>query len=155
MNFDAKNELTLGRQQKVQTLHIPFTIVGSATAASVSLTNDEPALLFLKTEGVDQITDALATSETATYTDSPSDANGVVNILVAVNESVTKVVGAQATSRVSGVESFQAVQLGSSTGITTGDGGGQKIMLTLDTTQALNASNTLNAYLTVHYVTAK
>jgi hypothetical protein len=154
-SYLATDSLVQGRQLKVLTLAIPFVVVGSATAANVSLTNDEPALLFFKSESVDQITAALATNETATYSESPSDSGGVVNILLNVGENVEKVQVAHVTSRLAAVETFQACQLGSSTGITTGTGGGKKIMLTMDSTVAFNAANTLDACLEVSYTVAE
>lgn len=155
MAYLAKNSLTQGVQLQAQKVTIPFVVVGSATAANVSLTNDQPAMLFFQSESINQITAALATNETATYTQSPSDANGVVNILCAIGEPVTKILQALVTSRLSTVESFQACQLGSTTGITTGTDGGQKIMLTMDSTVAFNAANTLDACLEITYSTAE
>ena len=63
--YQAKDSTTQGVQLKVQELHLPFTIVGSATAASVSIVVADPAVLFLNTEGVNQITAALAAADTA------------------------------------------------------------------------------------------
>lgn len=151
--FLAKESQVQDRQQKVQTLIIPLQIVGSATAANLLCTNDEAGFCFLKTGSIDQITAALASSETATYLDAPSDANGIFNVLLSIGEDITKVVGARMVRRdATGVE---YAYLGSATGITTGTGGGQKIMITCDSSVALNAANTLKAYLEVHYVTAQ
>lgn len=149
MSYQAKNELQLNRQLKVQKLSIPFVIVGNSSSASVAVSNDEPGILFLRTQGNDQITAALATSETATYTVSPSDSGGIFNILVKIQEPVDKVVSCKAFQRVTG--DVEKVYLGSSTGITSGSGGGQSIMLTCTATQAINASNTVNACLEVEY----
>ena len=90
-NFPAKDSLVLGRQLKVQRLVIPFSIVGHATASAVSISKDEPALLFIKTEGVDQITAVVDGSPTLT---SANDANCIFNILVNVGESIAKVMHA-------------------------------------------------------------
>lgn len=154
MAYLPKNELTQQREEKVITLRIPLLITGNATAASVSLLSDEPSFVFMKTDSVDQITAALATSETATFNASTTgDASGKFQCLVAVNESVSKVVGARLTSRTS-TTAFTAI-LGSSTGITTGSGGGQKIMLAcVGTSVDLTGANTINAMLEVSYVPA-
>lgn len=149
-NFNAKNEQQLNRQLKVQKLSIPFVIVGNATSSSVSVSCDEPSLLFIKTQGVDQITAALATSETATYTTSPDDSNGIFNILVRIQEPVNKVVSIRVADRVTGAN--ELAYIGSSSGITTGSGGGQSIMLTCDATVALNAANTVSGCLEVEYI---
>lgn len=151
--YDAKNELVAGRQLKVQRLSIPLSVAGNATPASVVLRNDEPAVLFLQSEGVDQITAALAANETATYTVAASDANGVVRALVKIQESVEKVVAAYACRR----DAFEMipVRLGSASGISTGSAGGKSIMLALDSALALNAANTLDACLIVEYIVAE
>lgn len=151
--YPAKDEVLNGRQLKVQRVSIPLSIVGNATPASVVPRNDEPARLFLQTEGVDQITGALASGETATYTTAASDANGVFRALLRVNESVEKVVSLQCFNRVSGV--LELAFLGSATGITTGTGGGKSIMIAVDSATALNAGNTLSACLIVEYVVAE
>jgi len=149
--FEAKNELVRGRQDKVQSLVIPLTIAGSATAANVVCRNDEPGFVFLQTEGVDQITAALSTNETVTYTTAANDANGIFRILVKIDEPVVKVCGAFLSRRSAAAQ--EPVFLGSATGITTGSGGGQSIMLVADSALALNSgSNTLDACLIVQYV---
>lgn len=153
MSYDSKNDQVGNRQLKVQRLSIPLTIAGNAVAASVVCRNDEPALLFLQTDGVDQITSALASGETATYTVATSDATGVFRALVKISESVEKVVAAYACRR----DAFEVVpcRLGSASGITTGSAGGKSIMLAADTALALNAANTLDACLIVEYVIAE
>lgn len=151
--YDAKNELVEDRQLKVQRLTIPLTIAGNATAASVVCRNDEPAILFLQTDGVDQITPALASGETATYTVATSDATGVFRALVKIQEPIGKVVACYAARR----DAFELVpgRLGSATGITTGSAGGKSIMLAVDCALALNAANTLDAALVIEYVVAE
>lgn len=148
-SYQAKNDPQLSRQLKVQKMSIPFVIVGNATAASVVVSNDEPSIMFIRTAGVDQITAALATNETATYTVSPVDATGIFNILVRIQEPVDKVQSCKAFERVTG--DVEKVFLGSASGVTTGSGGGQSIMLTCDVTVALNAANTVNGTLELEY----
>lgn len=149
MSFPSKDEVIQGRQLKVQRVAIPLSIVGNATAASVVPRNDEPSRLFLQTSGVDQITGALATNETATYTTAASDATGVFRVLLQVKEPVAKVCAAYCFNRVSGVS--EPAFLGSATGLTTGSAGGKSIMLAVDSATALNAANTLDACLIVEY----
>lgn len=149
MSYDSKNELVQARKLKVQKLSIPFALTANATPASVVLRNDEPAIMFLQSEGVNQITAALDTNETATYATSPVDANGTMNILVKVRETVLKVVSARMCSRITGVA--QPLFIGSASGITTGSGGGKSIMLTLDS--AVNHATTdVDASIEVEYV---
>lgn len=151
--YGAKDEVVQNRQLKVQRLSIPLLITGNATPASVVPRNDEPARLFLQTEGVNQITAALATNETATFsTGAPTDATGIFRCLVRINESIEKVVGAYCQNRVDG--SFEPCSLGSATGITTGSGGGKSIMLSVDSDVNLASAN-LDACLVVEYVVAE
>lgn len=102
-NFQAQNELVLNRQLKVQSLVIPLKVVGSATPSSVVLSNDEPGVLFLQSQGVDQITPALDSGEVATYDTSTSDAGGVLNMLVKLrNEYPSKIMKAEVVNRNTG-----------------------------------------------------
>ena len=151
-SYNARHDQAFSRQLRVQRLSIPFKIIGNATPASVSPSNDEPSVLFLKTASVDQITGALSENEVATYSVAPADATGIFNILVKIRESLEKVVGAMVVSRTDGV--FHPCFLGSSSGITTGTGSesDMSIMLTCDSSVALNASNTLDACLEVLYI---
>lgn len=153
MSYPSKDEVLQNRQLKVQTVCIPFTIVGNATAGSVVPRNDEPSRLFLATAGVNQITAALATNETATYTTAAADATGVFQAFLKTNESLEKVVSLQCFNRVTGAQ--EPAFLGSATGISTGTGGGKSIMIVVDSGTALNASNTLDACLVIKYVTAE
>ena len=77
MNFNAKQSQVANRQLLVQTLSIPFLVTANSTPSAVLVTSDEPALLFFKTTGTDQITPELAAGETATYSIGPSDSTGV------------------------------------------------------------------------------
>lgn len=149
-SFYAKNPLQEDRQLKVQKLSVPFVITGNATSASVVISCDEPGFVFFKTSGNDQITAALSTNETATYSSSPSDSGGVFQALVKIQEPVNKVVSLRCTDRVTG--SSDLARLGSTTGITTGSGGGQSIMVLFTSPSALNASNTVNGCLEVEYI---
>lgn len=152
--YPAKDEVIQSRQLKVQRVAIPLLITGNATPASVVPRNDEPARLFLQTEGVDQITGALASGETATYTTSaPDDSDGIFRCLLKINESVEKVVGAYCLNRVDG--SFEPASLGSASGITTGSAGGKSIMISVDSDVNFSAPANLSACLVVEYVVAE
>lgn len=149
MSYEPKEVAVDARQLSVQELQIPLQIVGNATAASVSLRCDEPSFMFLRSSSVDQITPALKVNETATFTTAPNDASGVFQILVTINEPLAKVVSASLVRRTDGVS--EPVFLGSSTGITTGTGGGQSIMLVCDSALNLATAVTLDACLLVSY----
>lgn len=153
-SYYPKNSIVENRQLKVQRLTIPFSIVGNGTPASVSITCDDPAILFLRTEGVDQITTAsgaLSSGETATYTVSPVDATGIFNLLVKISDEVVlKVVEASLWRRDTGTP--QVIKLGDADGLTSLG----KIMLTGDSDLALNSiSNTLDCSLSVAYVVSE
>jgi hypothetical protein len=152
-NYYAKNPIQMDRQLKVQKLSIPFKIVGSATSANVSITCDEPSLLFFKSQGVDQITAAVPSGETATYSSSLSDSGGVVQVLVLIQEPVNKIVSCHGHDLVNG--NLQKFTRGSTSGVTSpasGNNEGTAIMLTLTTSQAINAANTVDSCLELEYV---
>ncbi len=148
MPFQAKNDQVLQRQLKVQKLVIPFTVTANATPASVVLRNDEPSVLFLKSEGVDQITAAQG-SETATFSVSPNDANGIMNMFVKIDsDDCEKVCRAEVTDRVNG--GSQPCKLGSATGISSGG----NIMLTLDSS-VNHATTDFDGCLEVEYIVSE
>lgn len=149
-SYSSKDEVVQNRQLKVQSVCIPVFITGNATPASVLPRNDEPGRLFLQTEGVNQITAALASGETATYTTAaPDDSDGIFRMFLQIKEPVEKVCVAYMFIRSTGVQ--VPVSLGSSTGISTGTGGGKSIMLSADSAVDLSAAN-LDACVVVHYV---
>ena len=149
-NFQAKDSQVLSRQLKVVRLVIPFTIAGNATPASVVSATDEPAFMFIATQGVDNITPNLPSGDTATYSVSPTDSSGTFNVLLSVKEPVTKVCSTTLKLRDTGATG-QVAKLGSTTGISTL---GQCVMVTCVSTVALNASNTLTGVLEVEYTVA-
>lgn len=148
-SFSPKNELVQNRQLKVQQLVIPFTITGNATPASVAITRDEPALLFLKTEGVNQITAALDTADGTPTLTAADDSDGIFNLMVKISEPVGKVMSARVQSR--NAAAIVGCTLANTTGITAG---GEKIVLNCDTAVDLSAAN-LDACLIVEYVVAE
>jgi hypothetical protein len=146
MPYQAQDAQVQGRQLKVQRLVIPFTITHHATASLVVIAKDEPALLFLNTEGVDQIT---AVADGSPSFASPSDSAGTFNILVKVGESVAKVMQAQVIGRSAAL--VKNCTLANTTGLTAA---GDKIVL--NCTTAVNATTTdLNACLCIEYVIAE
>lgn len=150
MSYDAKSDLVRNRQLKVQELNIPFKIVGNATPASVAITKDEPSVLFLKSQGVDQITPALDAADGTPSLTAANDANGIFNLMVKVGESLSKIQSARIVSRIDGVS--HPCFIDDTDGISAA---GDKILLTCDSTVALNAANTLDACLEVKYVVSE
>lgn len=146
MSFLAKGVQALDRQLKVQRLTIPFTVTFSATAANVVLANDEPSVLFLQSQGIDQITAADSVAAAAYADTTPTDSSGQLNILVKVGESVAKVMQARMRNRVTGVEYTVYQDTGGTNGVsTTGN-----MMLYVAT--AVNFTTTsLNACLSIDY----
>lgn len=148
-NYYAKNELVQGRQLKVQRLVIPFAITGNATASAVSISRDEPALLFLKTEGVDEITPALDSADGTPTLTAANDANGIFNLMIKISEQVGKVMHAQVVGR--DAATLVVCTLADSDGISAA---GDKILLDCDTAVDLSAAN-LDACLELEYVVAE
>lgn len=139
-SYQAKNSPQMQRQLKVQEMAIPFTITANVTPASVVLACDEPGILYLKSEGVDQITGALASGETAPTYVAQNDVNGLFSILVDVNETLSKVVSAHIVGRANKEVIACTLTATPSTGITAGTGGGKKICLNADS--AINLATT-------------
>jgi hypothetical protein len=153
--FYPKDETVRRKHDQVTRLCLPFTIVGSATAASVAITADDPAILYLKTAGVDQITAALASTETGpTYT-APSDSGGQVAALVNINEPLFKVVNVALVSRTANLVAYANVTATPSTGLVVNSAAtSSKICLDLKLGVAINAANTFNGCLVVEYIPA-
>lgn len=147
MSFEAKKSQVRGRQLKVQRLVIPFKITANATPASKVITSDEPSLLFLKVEGIDQITEAsgaLASGETLPSLASATDSTGVFNLLVKIDEEVEKVCLVRVTGR-------DGTQLSKQGQILASSSGGKTIVCNL--TSGVNlASASLDGVLEVEYV---
>jgi hypothetical protein len=136
MSFESKNDQVMGRQLKVQRLVIPFDITASATPSAVVLHCDEPSFMFIKSEGVDQITPNLASGEVATYSVSPSDASGICNIFIRLQpeEKCLKVLRMGVMKRSTGA--VEVCKLGDADGISSLG----NIMLTVDS--AVNFATT-------------
>jgi hypothetical protein len=155
-NYQAKNELTLSRQLKVQELAIPLFVTANATPASKTVANDEPAMLFINTEGISQITLANGAVDTAAELSAitfatATDATGVYSMLVRIGEQVSKVVSAQVIRR----DGNEVISCTFPTGATTGISSlGDKIVLNADS--AVNfATTNYDASLVIRYVAAE
>lgn len=59
-NFNGKSPSVLNRQLSVQRVVIPFSVTANVVPASVILRNDEPTILYIQSQGVNQISDVLA-----------------------------------------------------------------------------------------------
>lgn len=59
MSFESENSKVDSRELKVQRLVIPFTVTANTTPALVVLRNDEPSILFLQSQGINQINNGL------------------------------------------------------------------------------------------------
>lgn len=155
MNYNAKQSLVQDRQLKVQRLVVAFQVIGNATAANVSLSNESPSLVYLQSNAVNQITAALASGETATFTGTPADASGQLNVLVKVGEPVVKVVSVAISDLGTGFTALTGVaaKLGSATGITTGAAGGSSIMLEVAIGADNTTATTSQRSLIVEYIT--
>lgn len=104
MSYDAKSELVRGRQLKTARMVVPVLITANATPASKSLAYDEPALVFLKTEGLDHITLARGAVDSASELSAitfatATDATGIFSVLVRLNEAISKVCSVKLVKR--------------------------------------------------------
>ena len=148
MSYQAKNEGPLDVQLKVQELCLPFSITASATPAAVVVAQDDPAVLFIKTEGVDRITSAAGALDSGeavpTYV-SQNDANGLFSVLVKVGEPIGKVVGAYIVRRTA--HGLDTCKLANTTGISAN---GDKIALDCDSGVNLTTTS-LDAVLVLKY----
>jgi len=147
-NYNAKQDLVLNRQLKVQELAIPLSITGNATPASVVVASDEPGIVFLKTQGVDKITAALNGDTAPTFV-AQNDGNGLFSVMIVVGEQIGKVLCAQLVRR--NAHAADSAKLANTTGITAL---GDKIVLDCDTAVDLSAAS-LDACLIVRYVAAE
>ena len=156
MSYLSKVSAVQDQQLKVQRLVLPLYITGNATPASVAILADCPEVLFLRTQGVDQITAALGAADAVpTFGDSPVDASGVFNILVKIGEPVKKVCSARLVKRSGTIAGSpaQLVSLGTASGIVqlTAGGPSDKIVLSADCTVSLAAAD-LDACLEIEYI---
>lgn len=152
MSFQAKDSVCLGRQLKVQKVSIPFVVVANATPASKTASSDEPSMVFLRLEGVDQITEAtgaLASGETM-----PSglvtlaDSSGSFVALCKINEALAKVVSVKVVGRTGTAGLLKSCECLGFTSV------GQSVVANVRTGISL-ATTTLDAVLEIEYVVAE
>lgn len=150
MSYLPKESQVQKRALKVQSLVIPFQIVGSATPASVVLSNDEPSVLFMNSEGVTQISvagGALDSGEAVpSFSLAKSDAGGDVNCLVKVGEQIEKICQAQVIIRSSGAA------VASYADATPISANGDKLLLNIENLPAFNSAVTVSGCLKVDYI---
>lgn len=158
MPYDSKKAEVQRAQLKAQRLVLPFQIVGNATPASKTSNIDDPAVLFLQMEGIDNITSssgALDSGESApSFTTAANDTNGIFNCLVKVGESISKVLRASCYRRsttVAEADDVYVVSLGDADGLSAN---GDKIILSIDGPSALT-SGTHNLCLEVEYIVSE
>lgn len=151
MSFQAKDSLVLDRQLKVQSVKIPFTITHNATPASKVITTFDPSILFLDTQGLNQITiasGALETGETLPALNTPTDSSGAFAALVKIREPLQDVVSAKLVARDASGLILSCEVLAFTTGSAHA---GQSVVLNIRS--GVNLSTTdLNCALEVEYV---
>jgi len=142
-SYYAKDSLVQNQQLKVQRLVIPFKIAHNASSASVVISANQPALLFLNTQGVNQISAVAAGSPSFA---SPNDAAGTFNALVQINEPVLMVCHAEVISRTGAVQAVAS--LANTSGLTSNG-----LQIVLNATTGVNASTTdFDACLVMEYI---
>lgn len=158
MSYDAKNELVRARQLKTQRLVLPFTVVGHATPASKTVSQDDPAVLFLNFEGKTGITLALgAVDSAAELSDitfaTATDTTGIFNALIRISETVQKVIVARITKRgdATATNSVNATFPTMSVGALGITSVGDKIVLNFDTATAFEVAATSYWAIEVEY----
>lgn len=150
MSFQAKNELVRDAQLKVQTLRLPFAITANAVPASVVVGRDNPGVLFIKTEGVNQINAALDSNDTAPTLAAANDIGGVFNIMVKIGEELKKVLGAKVVRR-NGQEVISCTLTSAPADSIVAGGGRDKIILNADSAVNLSTTN-FDGYVEVSYI---
>jgi len=155
MSFYPKDSNVQDRYLKVERLVIPIRVTHNASSASVVLASDESSILYMQSQGVNQITaqDSVSAAEFANQT--TSDSSGQLNILVELNEVAKKVMKAELKGRQNGtaytiiLDQGSVVVDGSPSGVSTTGA------LMLYVSSSVNFSSTdLDACLDVSYVLA-
>lgn len=123
----------------------------SYTPATVEIsTDDQEQILFIKTQFVDQITDALSSGEELPVYDTQSDADGQFSVLIKIGEPLEKIMAAYIVRRSAGNSGpeVKALSLANTNGISEF---GDKIALNVDSGENL-AAYSLDAALKVFYI---
>jgi len=153
MSYEAKLPLVKNRQDKVQRLSIPLAITGNATPANKVIAADEPTILFVKTEGLNQITTAsgaLETGETLPTLATATDATGVFNMLIKIGEPLAKVCSVKLVPRGTQNGAIVACEI---LAFTTGsDNSGQSIVAEVTSGVNFSTPANLDATIEVEYV---
>lgn len=149
--YRAQKEAVQAVELKVQQLALTFSITGNATPASKTIAVDDPAVLFIKSEGLSQVTAAAGALDSGEATPSfdltATDSTGQINFLVKVGEQIKKVVSAQVVNRASGV-SEPCYPNASGLSVSAN---GDKILLNCNTASDLSAAN-VTACLIIRYI---
>lgn len=154
MGYEPKNEGVNAAALRLQRLALPFRIQGNATPASVVVTVDDPAILFLKTQGVNGITLAAGAVSSASELSAitfaaATDATGVFNALVKIQEPIAKIVAAYVVRRNAAEIVGASLTSAPATGITSA---GDKLVFNIDTAADLSSGATdFQACLIVEY----
>lgn len=155
MSYNPKQAQVAKVALQVQTLKLPFTIAGSATAANVVFTPYNSDVLFCKTAGTNTITvaaGALDSGETVPTLQAEDDSAGKFSLLAKVSETINKIVGAELKQFGGTAQNPGSIALANTTGLTAN---GDKIVLDLNTGIAHNTAVTLTYCLEISYVAAE
>lgn len=106
MAYESKDELVRNRQLQVQELCLDFTITASATPASAVIKAINPDILYIATQGNDQITPEFYQSGDSAMFAVNSDLAGTFSMLVNINEPIDRVESAQLIRRDSAVQDY-------------------------------------------------
>jgi hypothetical protein len=169
--YYPKDDQVARRSVEVQKLSIPFFITANATAASKSISCDEPSLLFLDVQGINQCTlaagafDSSAEASSITYqTLTSGDASGLISVLVRTNEpnALVKVMSCKLVNRAGGTSSngtwLGAQSTGSSPGFIVASIAGSTVgnKIVADFATGINLSTTnADLCLEVEYIAAQ
>jgi len=153
MPYQAKDELVLSRQLKVQELAIPLSSLANVVPTSKVVRSGIPSLLFTNFEGVSGLTVASGAFDTvaeaaAVTLAAANDITGVFSLLLRINEPIQEIVTAE-IHRSGANEIISATYpTGAANGITLL---GNKMIFNFDSTVNFATTN-YNAVLVVRYI---
>jgi hypothetical protein len=156
--YESKNPLVKLRQDKTESLVLPFKLTANATPASKTYTNDEPGILFFNFQGLTGATVAAGAFDTAGELSAitwatATDTTGVFNVVVRVGDQITKVVSA--TCSRNAVATGEIIKATFPTGATTGiSSAGDKIVLNFDSAVDFSAAD-YDGIIRVEYTVSK
>lgn len=146
MSYDPKSEHTRSVALKVQSLYLHLFIDGDAVPANKKHRPDDSAVLFIKTEGIDDTSSALDSGEAAPSFVAPVDANGQFSVLVKVSEKIKRIVSAKCVRQ--DASEVISCTLANTSGLSAN---GDKIVLNIDSAVNLAAGD-YRGCLEVQYV---